>query len=324
MNSEKGKYPVKYDLDCEGDGDFEYKGLTENRRCVYKKDSGRHQIWVRGEIPGIYLYDRSWSCPPCPDHALCELCIPEKDDSQLAVVSVDSWGKMPWKTMRAFAAGCQALEKLPEDAPDLRQVTDMSRMFLGASTFDQPLEKWDVSTVTHMSGLFEGATSFNQPLDQWNVARVADMTRMFLFAQAFSHYPKNWVVPEEKSEEMFNGTKVEAEARAFPLKKENKGSMRTRAPAGEGRRQSLIHRTMALALARYRDIVASIRRMCPLGASGTRSLGGLDAAIKPFCLIQEAGSFLRMLQRRCSKTRRLKQKPKNRRSRRSHSSEVGS
>ena len=41
--------PVKYDLDCEGDGKFEYKGLTAPQACFYQKNSGRHQISVRGE-----------------------------------------------------------------------------------------------------------------------------------------------------------------------------------------------------------------------------------------------------------------------------------
>ena len=43
-------------------------------------------------------------------------------------------------------------------------VTDMTSMFNGASSFNQPLNKWDVSKVTGMGDMFSGATSFNQPL----------------------------------------------------------------------------------------------------------------------------------------------------------------
>ena len=51
---------------------------------------------------------------------------------------------------------------------DTSEVTNMSYMFLGATSFNQPLAKWDVSQVTDMSGMFGGATSFNQPLEKWD------------------------------------------------------------------------------------------------------------------------------------------------------------
>ena len=42
--------------------------------------------------------------------------------------------------------------------------------------FNQPLNKWNVSNVTDMSGMFLGATSFNQPLNNWNVSNVKFMS----------------------------------------------------------------------------------------------------------------------------------------------------
>ena len=41
------------------------------------------------------------------------------------------------------------------------------------------IENWDVSNVTNMSSLFYGARSFNQPLNNWNVSKVEDMAWMF-------------------------------------------------------------------------------------------------------------------------------------------------
>jgi surface protein len=38
-------------------------------------------------------------------------------------------------------------------------------MFQDATSFNQPLNKWNVSNVTNMWMMFNGATSFNQPLD---------------------------------------------------------------------------------------------------------------------------------------------------------------
>ena len=45
-------------------------------------------------------------------------------------------------------------------------VTDMYNMFNEASSFNQPLNNWNVSNVDFMDSMFSGATSFNQPLDK--------------------------------------------------------------------------------------------------------------------------------------------------------------
>ena len=49
-------------------------------------------------------------------------------------------------------------------------VTDMSWMFRGATSFNQPLNNWNVSNVTIMKGMFNGAESFNQDLNNWDVS----------------------------------------------------------------------------------------------------------------------------------------------------------
>lgn len=41
-------------------------------------------------------------------------------------------------------------------------------MFSDAESFNQPLEKWDVSNVTNMESMFIGAASFNQSLDNYS------------------------------------------------------------------------------------------------------------------------------------------------------------
>jgi len=47
---------------------------------------------------------------------------------------------------------------------DVSNVQDMSSMFGGCSSFNQPLNDWDVSNVENMSFMFKGCSSFNQPL----------------------------------------------------------------------------------------------------------------------------------------------------------------
>jgi hypothetical protein len=49
-------------------------------------------------------------------------------------------------------------------------VTNMSSMFRGASTFNQPLEQWVVgNNRTEMSDMVCDAISLNQTLEKWNV-----------------------------------------------------------------------------------------------------------------------------------------------------------
>jgi hypothetical protein len=43
----------------------------------------------------------------------------------------------------------------------------MSYMFHGATSFNQPLDMWNVISVEKMEKMFYGASSFNQNLCQW-------------------------------------------------------------------------------------------------------------------------------------------------------------
>ena len=72
-------------------------------------------------------------------------------------------------------------------------VTDMSYMFSGAHSFNQPLSNWNVSNVTDMIFMFE-AKSFNQPLDNWDVSNVTKMSCMFYRARSFNQPLNNWNV----------------------------------------------------------------------------------------------------------------------------------
>jgi len=62
---------------------------------------------------------------------------------------------------------------------NVSNVTDMSKLFHFATSFNQPIENWNVGNVTNMSGMFSSATSFNQPIGGWDVSNVTDMSYMF-------------------------------------------------------------------------------------------------------------------------------------------------
>ena len=187
IHSLDGKYPVKYDLDCEGDGNFELTGLTESHKCIYKKNSGNHQIWVRGDIPAMQL------CSSLTEH------FNEEPKTTQPVISIDDWGDISWKSMKSFAFNCKILNQIPKDAPNLSQVKDMRNMFAYAESFNQPLEHWNVSEVTDMRNMFWTAKSFNQPLEKWDVSRVTDMNSMFASAESFNQPLEKWNVSKVRS-----------------------------------------------------------------------------------------------------------------------------
>ena len=75
---------------------------------------------------------------------------------------------------------------------DTSNVTDMSGMFRGAKSFNQPLDSWNTSNVTDMKGMFMHAESFNQAIGCWDVSRVTDMKVMFEEAKSFNQAIGGW------------------------------------------------------------------------------------------------------------------------------------
>lgn len=60
-----------------------------------------------------------------------------------------------------------------------RNITNFSNMFKGATSFNQPINDWNVSSAHYMSSMFNNATSFDQALDNWNVSNVTDFYHVF-------------------------------------------------------------------------------------------------------------------------------------------------
>jgi len=67
-------------------------------------------------------------------------------------------------------------------------------MFYGASSFNHPLNVWDISNVIYTGYMFYGTSTFNYPLDSWDVSNVQDMSYMFAQASLFNHPLNVWDV----------------------------------------------------------------------------------------------------------------------------------
>ena len=77
---------------------------------------------------------------------------------------------------------------------DVSQVTNMSGLFQGKTTFNDDISNWDVSNVTNMDLMFANATAFNQNIGTWNVSSVTAMYQMFINATSFNGPINNWNV----------------------------------------------------------------------------------------------------------------------------------
>ena len=88
------------------------------------------------------------------------------------------------------------------------RVTDMSRLFMGKSKFNDDISAWDTSNVTTMESMFDGASAFNQPLNDWQVDNVTNMMAMFHGAKSFNQPLNDWRVDNVTNMQgMFHGAK---------------------------------------------------------------------------------------------------------------------
>ena len=121
-------------------------------------EEGTYTVSITGSFPHIYFNNEG-----------------DKDK----IIAINQWGSISWLSMNNAFYGCSNLEGLATDTPDLSKVTDIQRMFFGATVFNQDIGDWDVSNVTVMHRLFREATAFNQDIGNWDTSKVTGMEHMF-------------------------------------------------------------------------------------------------------------------------------------------------
>ncbi|MCG8582938.1 MAG: DUF285 domain-containing protein, partial [Bacteroidales bacterium] len=128
---------------------------------------GLKTIRIAGDFPQIYFQNSG-----------------DKDKIQ----TVEQWGTIVWSTMYAAFWGCNQLNILASDAPELGNVESLELMFRNCTSLNPDLSDWDVSNIKSMKNLFSGCSIFTGDFDwsEWNTSNVTDMTTMFYECTVFN------------------------------------------------------------------------------------------------------------------------------------------
>ncbi|WP_318344318.1 BspA family leucine-rich repeat surface protein, partial [Flagellimonas baculiformis] len=167
-----GNYTYDFTIDW-GDGTVEQITTAGEISHAYTS-AGTHTVAIKGQLPRLVFG------------------IFEGDSNLDKLLSVEQWGSIQWESMQGTFAYCSNMVLNTTDTPDLSQVTNMTGMFLGATSFNGDISGWDTSNVTDMSYMFFGATEFNSDISGWNTSKVTDMEAMFNGAMAFDQNLGNW------------------------------------------------------------------------------------------------------------------------------------
>jgi len=79
---------------------------------------------------------------------------------------------------------------------NMRNVKEMSFMFANNTAFNQNISSWDTSSTTGMGAMFRNASAFNQNIGTWNTSNVLGMNVMFENAIAFNQNLSSWCVEQ--------------------------------------------------------------------------------------------------------------------------------
>jgi len=112
--------------------------------------------------------------------------------------SVDQWGTAVWQNMETAFNGCNAVNVLATDKPDLSLCTSTYAMFKNCHQLaTDNLSDWDVGTITRFDEMFSTCVRFNGSLADWNIGEGTGtdpitMISMFQRADAFNQPLETW------------------------------------------------------------------------------------------------------------------------------------
>ena len=161
-----------------GDGTTE-TGFTGDASHPYV-DSGIHTVTITGDFPRIFFNNSG-----------------DKDK----ILTVEQWGTIAWTNFSDAFEGCTNLDVTASDAPDLSNVTSLSRMFSGCATLGTSstldFSNWDTSGVVLFGSMFRNASNFNSAsITNWDVGKATGFVLMFNNATTFNQDISNWNIGE--------------------------------------------------------------------------------------------------------------------------------
>ena len=126
---------------------------------------------------------------------------------KLKIRSIDQWGVLRFTVTQAgHFYGCTNLVVATTDVPLLSPSCVGMFQDCAAIVKIPLINNWDTSAVTSMSRMFSGASMFNDDMNLWNVSRVDNFSQMFLSAIAFNGNIDSWVTSSAKTiTQMFFG-----------------------------------------------------------------------------------------------------------------------
>ena len=114
-------------------------------------------------------------------------------NSLTSVNNLNSWDLSNVTDLSEMFAGCTSFNQ-NINSLNVSNVNNMTYMFYNCSLFNSPLSLWNVSEVTGMNSMFYNCSNFNRPLSNWNVSGVTDMQLMFNNATLFNQDLSGWCV----------------------------------------------------------------------------------------------------------------------------------
>ena len=135
--------------------------------------------------PGTIVEIRIYGTVPAWDFSY-------SSSSSRCLYSITNWGYARLghrHETQGYFRDCRQLVHVAEP-PDLQE--SLRNMFMGCTTYNQPIGDWDTSNVTDMSGMFYNAERFDQPIGDWDTSKVTDMSTMFLYCYDFNQPIGNW------------------------------------------------------------------------------------------------------------------------------------
>ncbi|MGB0521971.1 MAG: BspA family leucine-rich repeat surface protein [Flammeovirgaceae bacterium] len=186
-------YAYNYTVDW-GDGTVE-TNFTGDATHTYAT-AGTYTVKIDGDFPAIYVNNSG--------------------NVTFQLQRIAQWGHIRWKSFDRAFFGCSDLEFPASNAPDLSDVNNMNRAFMGVGALHGNLSNWDVSGIDSMSYTFQGASNFTGNLSNWNVSNVKDMSWMFNNASVIVSDIRDWNVSSlENMEGMFDGYQFNPDVSAW-------------------------------------------------------------------------------------------------------------